>query len=98
MSRRVSSTMQFDARMDLGFSGDILLLLDRVEDDSRQAGHCRLKQAGPANGWVIECVWQDQPAMQAHFVSQPLQDLIRLLSTRAKRIVFSVSECIRSQQ
>jgi len=88
MSGLIKSTLQFHAKMDAGFSHEILALLAAVEDQSRQCAQCELIKAEPLNEWIVECAWTHKSAMLDHFTSQPLQDIIQLLASRSSRIMF----------
>jgi hypothetical protein len=88
MSGLMKSAMGFEVSMDEGLEGEICNILGLMENNSSSVAKCELRSATESNSWVIECSWRDQQAMNAHFSSCHLQDLIGLLASRSRRIVF----------
>lgn len=88
MSRLLKSAMGFEVTMDDNFEDKISKILGSVVQNSSGVAKCELRKIARTNAWVIECLWSDEQAMQAHFLSSQLQDLIVLLSSRSRKIVF----------
>lgn len=88
MSGLMKSAMGFDVNMDDDFERKISNILDSVERNSSGLARCGLRRVAETNSWVVECLWNDQQAMHAHFLSWQLQDLIGLLVSRSRKIVF----------
>lgn len=88
MSRLMKSAMGFEVNMDENFEGEISKILGLVVRNSSGVAKCELRKIARTNAWVIECLWRDEQAMQAHFLSCQLQDLIALLASRSRKIVF----------
>ncbi|EGH99053.1 hypothetical protein ALQ34_103333 [Pseudomonas syringae pv. maculicola] len=88
MSGLVKSTMGFEVNMDDEFQVRISNILGLVVRNSSGVAKCELRKISRTNAWVIECFWHDQQSMQAHFQSFQLQELIKLLASRSRKIVF----------
>lgn len=88
MSGLMKSAMGFEVNMDDGFQIRISNILRLVELNSLGVAKCELSSVAAPNSWRIECLWHDQQAMHDHFVSCQLQDLIGLLASRSRKIVF----------
>lgn len=88
MSGLMKSAMGFEANMDDDFEGKIADILVLVERNSSGLSQCELRRVDEGNIWIIECLWNDQQAMHAHFLSCQLQELIGLLVSRSRKIVF----------
>ncbi|KPW71477.1 MULTISPECIES: hypothetical protein [Pseudomonas syringae group] len=88
MSSLVKSAMGFEVNMDDDFEGRISIILGLVERNASGIANCELRRVPETNSWIIECLWHDQQAMHAHFLSCQLQDLIALLISRSRKIAF----------
>lgn len=88
MSGLMKSAMGFEVNMDDDLEGKISGILGLVERNSSGVAKCELRKVAEGNNWIIECLWNDQQAMHAHFLSCQLQELIGLLVSRSRKIVF----------
>lgn len=88
MPSLMRTAMGFEIKMDDDFQNRISHVLELLESDSVGNATCELKKGSESDGWVGECLWHDQNAMHAHFVSSHLQDLIALLALRSRIIKF----------
>lgn len=88
MSDFMKSAIGFEANMDDDFEGKIASTLGLIERNASGVASCALTRCAETNTWMIECLWCDQQAMHAHFLSGQLQDLIGLLVSKSRKIVF----------
>ncbi|QHF39377.1 hypothetical protein PspS34_14385 [Pseudomonas sp. S34] len=88
MSGLMKSAMGFEVSMDDDFERKISNILGLVERNALGVAKCELKRVAETNSWVIECLWHDHQAMHAHFLSCQLQDLIGLVVSKSRKIVF----------
>ncbi len=88
MSGLMKSAMGFEVNMDDDFEHRISTILELLISNSSGVVKCELKNISEPNRWIIECLWHDQQAMHAHFLSCQLQNLIGLLASRSRKIVF----------
>ncbi|PKH19060.1 hypothetical protein CIB54_16705 [Pseudomonas fluorescens] len=88
MSGLMKSAMGFEVNMDDEFSDKICNILGLLESGSSGVAGCELRKVAESNSWIIEFFWRDEQSMHAHFRSCQLQELIKLLASRSRKIVF----------
>lgn len=88
MSGLMKSTMGLEVDMDDDFEFRISNILNQVERNFSGVARCELRRVAESNSWIIECFWNDRQAMHAHFSSCQLQDLVGVLVSRSRKIVF----------
>jgi hypothetical protein len=88
MSGLMKNAIGFEVEMDDDLECEISNILALIELESSGISKCELREAAQSNNWIVECSWRDQQAMYSHFLSFHLQELISLLSSRSRKIVF----------